>query len=158
MKLPIHLSARPRSWVPFFLLLVLAVHTPALLAQTPQQRAWEILRKGANEKSTGKRVQAVRALRLLPGDSEATEMAERALLDRKHEVRAAAATALGLMGSKVSIPELKQALTDKDPSVVLTAAHALQVLNDRPVTRFITSCSPASAGLRAALWPKRWKR
>ena len=112
------------------LLLVLAAHTSAVLAQTPQQRAWDILRAGVNEKSFGKRVQAVRALRLLPGDSEATEMAERALLDRKHEVRAAAATALGLMGSKVSIPELKQALTDKDPSVVLTAAHALQVLND----------------------------
>jgi len=101
-----------------------------LLAQNPQQRAWDILRAGVNEKSTGKRVQAVRALRLLPRDSGATEMAERALQDRKHEVRAAAATALGLTGSNGSIPELKKALTDKDPSVVLTAAHALQVLND----------------------------
>jgi HEAT repeat protein len=112
------------------LLLVLAAHTSALLAQTPEHRAWNILRAGVNEKSTGKRVQAVRALRLLPGDSEATGMAQRALQDRRHEVRAAAATALGLMGSKVSVPELKKALTDKDPSVVLTAAHALQVLND----------------------------
>jgi HEAT repeat protein len=128
MKLLIHLSARPRSGV--LLLLVLPVHVSELLAQTPQERAWDILRAGANERSTGKRVQAVRALRLLPGDPEATEMAERALQDRKHEVRAAAATALGLMGSKASIPELKKALTDKDPSVVLTAAHALQVLND----------------------------
>src|SRR5260370_19295517 len=57
-------------------------------------------------------------------------MGQKALQDRKHEVRAAAATALGLMGSKASIPELKKALEDKDPSVVLTAAHALQVLND----------------------------
>jgi hypothetical protein len=130
MKLLIPLSARPGSWRPLILLLVLPVHTPALLAQNPQQRGWDILRAGVNEKSTAKRVQAVRALRLLPGDPEATEMAERALQDRKHEVRAAAATALGLMGSKVSIPELKNALTDKDPSVVLTAAHALQVLND----------------------------
>jgi HEAT repeat protein len=130
MKLLIPLSARPGSWVLLFLLLVLSVHAPALLAQNPQQRAWDILRAGVNEKSTAKRVQAVRALRLLPGDSEATEMAQRALLDRRHEVRAAAATALGLMGSKVSIPELKRALADKDPSVVLTAAHALQVLND----------------------------
>ena len=116
--------------MPLLLLLVLAAPTPVLLAQNPQKRAWDILRAGVNEKSTGKRVQAVRALRLLPGDSEATEMAERALQDRKHEVRAAAATALGLMGSKGSIPELKKALADKDPSVVLTAAHALQVLND----------------------------
>ncbi len=130
MKLLIPLSARPRSGVPLVLLLVLPVHTPALLAQTPQQSAWDILRAGVNERSTAKRVQAVRALRLLPGDPEATEMAQSALQDRRHEVRAAAANALGLMGSKVSIPELKKALSDKDPSVVLTAAHALQVLND----------------------------
>jgi HEAT repeat protein len=122
--------ARPRSVAPLPLLLVLAVHSPALLAQTPTQHAWDILRAGVNEKNTGKRVQAVRALRLLLGNPEATEMAQRALQDRKHEVRAAAATALGLMGSRVSIPELKKALSDKDPSVVLTAAHALQVLND----------------------------
>jgi HEAT repeat protein len=130
MKLLIPHSERPGFWVPLILLLFLPVHAPALLAQNPQQRAWDILRAGVNEKSTGKRVQAVRALRLLPGDSEATVMAESALQDRKHEVRAAAATALGLMGSKGSIPELKKALADKDPSVVLTAAHALQVLND----------------------------
>jgi HEAT repeat protein len=128
MKALITFPAKLRSGV--LLLLVIAAHTSALLAQTPEQRAWNILRAGVNEKSTGKRVQAVRALRLLPGDSEATEMAERALQDRRHEVRAAAATALGLMGSKVSIPELKKAIADKDPSVVLTAAHALQVLND----------------------------
>jgi HEAT repeat protein len=128
MKLVVPLSARPRSGA--LLLLVLPLHTLALPAQTPQQHAWEILRAGVNEKNTGKRVQAVRALRLLPGDPEASEMAERALQDRRHEVRVAAANALGLMGSKVSIPELRKALTDKDPSVVLTAAHALQVLND----------------------------
>jgi HEAT repeat protein len=126
MKVLIFLSAKTR----YAVLLVIMAHAGALLAQTPQQQAWDILRAGVKEKSTAKRVQAVRALRLLPGDPEATEMAQRALQDRKHEVRAAAATALGLMGSKVSIPELKRALTDKDPSVVLTAAHALQVLND----------------------------
>jgi HEAT repeat protein len=130
MKVLIPLSARPRFWVSLFFLVVLPVHISGLLAQTPQEQAWDILRSGVNEKSTAKRVQAVRALRLLPGDAEATAMAQRALQDRKHEVRVAAATALGLMGSKVSIPELKKALTDKDPSVVLTAAHALQVLND----------------------------
>jgi HEAT repeat protein len=114
----------------YAVLLVFLAHTGTLLAQTPQEQAWDILRSGVNEKSTAKRVQAVRSLRLLPGDPKATEMAQRALQDRKHEVRVAAATALGLMGSKVSIPELKKALTDKDPSVVLTAAHALQLLND----------------------------
>jgi len=81
--------------------------TGALLAQTPQQQAWNILRVGVNQKNTGKRAQAVRALRLLPGNPEALEMAQRALQDQKPEVRTAAATALGLMGSNVSIPELK---------------------------------------------------
>jgi hypothetical protein len=111
------------------LLLVMACTGP-LLAQTPQQQAWNILRAGVNEKNTGKRTQAVRALRLLPGDPEAVEMAEKALQDQKPAVRAAAATALGLMGCKASIPELKKTLSDEEPSVVLAAAHALQVLND----------------------------
>src|SRR5690349_5545536 len=88
----------------YLLLLVLMARAGALLADTPQQQAWDILRTGVNQKSTGKRTQAVRALRLLPGDPEATEMAERALQDRKPEVRAAAATVLGLMGSKEAIP------------------------------------------------------
>jgi len=111
-------------------LLVLLAHAGALLAQTPQQQAWDILRTGVNQKSSGKRTQAVRALRLLPGNSEATKMAQTALQDPKPEVRAAAATALGLMGSKESVPELKNALADKKPAVALAAAHALQVLND----------------------------
>ncbi len=126
MKGPISLRATPRSAVLF----VLMAQTGALFAQTPQQQAWNILRAGVNQKNTGKRTQAVRALRLLPGDPEALEMAQRALQDQKPDVRAAAATALGLMGSNVSIPELKKALSDKEPSVVLAAAHALQVLND----------------------------
>jgi HEAT repeat protein len=109
---------------------LLVLMAPALPAQTPQQQAWDILRAGVNQKSTGKRTQAVRALRLLPGDPEASEMAQRALMDRKPEVRVAAATALGLMGSKAGIPGLKKALSDTKPSVVLAAAHALQVLND----------------------------
>ena len=126
MKGLISFLLRPGSAV---LMLLMASAGP-LLAQTPQQQAWNILRAGVNEKNTGKRTQAVRALRLLPGDPEAVEMAQKALQDQKPAVRAAAATALGLMGSKASIPELKKALSDKEPSVVLAAAHALQVLND----------------------------
>jgi HEAT repeat protein len=111
-------------------LLVFMAHAWALLAQTPQQQAWDILRRGVNQKSTGQRTQAVRALRLLPGNPVATKMAQTALQDPKPEVRAAAASALGLMGSKESTPELKKALADKKPAVALAAAHALQVLND----------------------------
>jgi HEAT repeat protein len=120
------LVARPA----YALLLVLTAHAGAMMAQTPQQQAWDILRAGVNEKSTGKRTQAIRALRLLPGDTEAEGMAEAALQDRKPEVRADAATAIGLMGSKAAIPGLKKALSDRKPAVALAAAHALQVLND----------------------------
>jgi HEAT repeat protein len=114
----------------YALLFVLTAHAAALLAQTPQEKAWDILRAGVNQKSTGKRTQAVRALRLLPDNNEATEMAEAALQDRKAEVRVAAATAIGLMGSNAAIPGLKTALSDRKPAVALAAAHALQVLND----------------------------
>ena len=112
------------------LLLTILASAGALFASTPEQQAWGMLRAGVNQRSTGKRTQAVRALRLLPRDSEATEMGETALQDRKPEVRAAAATVLGLMGSKEAIPALKKALFDEKPTVVLAAAHALQILND----------------------------
>jgi HEAT repeat protein len=100
-------------------------HTLGTARWTPQQKARDILRAGVNQKSTGKRTQAVRALRLLPADPEATE-----LQDRKTEVRVAAATALGLMGSKAAVPGLRKALSERKPAVVLAAAHALQVLDD----------------------------
>jgi HEAT repeat protein len=100
------------------LLAMLAGSIPAL-AETPEQQAWIMLRSGVRQKNTGKRVQAVRALRLLPGDSEAVEMAVTALRDRNPQVRSAAATALGLMNSKEAIPALKSTLSDKKPAVVL---------------------------------------
>src|SRR5690348_17141766 len=103
-KGPISCLVRPGCAV----LLLLITCTGPLLAHTPQQQAWNILRTGVNEKNTGKRTQAVRALRLLSDDPEAVEMAEKALHDQKPQVRAAAATALGLMRSKVSIPEVKK--------------------------------------------------
>src|ERR1700704_1363984 len=115
MKRLISLVARPR----YVVLLVLMARAGALFAQTPQEKAWDILRAGVNQKSTGKRTQAVRALRLLPGNNEATKMGEAALQDRKPEVGAAAATAIGLMGSKAAIQGLKTALSDRKPAVAL---------------------------------------
>jgi HEAT repeat protein len=126
IELAISVAARPAS----ALLLVLMTHAGVLLAQTPRQQAWDTLRAGVNHNSTAKRTQAVRALRLLPGDPEATELAQAALQDRKPEVRTAAATAIGLMGATTAISALKKALSDRKPAVALAAAHALQVLND----------------------------
>ena len=53
--------------------------------------------------------------------------------DKEPEIRAAAAMALGQMGSTSSIPnipKLREMLSDNDPAVVLAAAHALRALND----------------------------
>ncbi len=97
---------------------------------TPRQKAWGILHDGASDKSLEKRTKAVRALALLPGNPEATAMAEKALGDETPEVRAAGASALGVMLSKASIPKLKTALADQEPSVVLAAAHSLLLLKD----------------------------
>ena len=110
--------------------LVVLAGSGALFAETPEQQAWKMLRSGLEEKSAGKRAQAVRALRLLPRDPEAAAMARTALKDPKTEVRIAGATSLGLMNSKESIPDIKKALSDRQPGVVLAAAHSLQILND----------------------------
>jgi hypothetical protein len=83
-----------RVMTPTYEVLFAITANGTLLAGTPEQHPRKMLRTGTNQKTTGKRTQAVRALRLLPCNPEATEMAETALLDRKPEVRAAAATAL----------------------------------------------------------------
>jgi HEAT repeat protein len=88
----------------YAVLLVVSASSRAARAETPEQPARNILRAGVDEKNTGKRTQAVRALRLLPGNPEATEMARMALKDPKTDVRVAAANALGLMNSKAMRP------------------------------------------------------
>ncbi|MGC2171176.1 MAG: HEAT repeat domain-containing protein [Candidatus Sulfotelmatobacter sp.] len=50
--------------------------------------------------------------------------------DKNTVVRAAAATALGLMHASAADTELKHALKDKKLAVVMAAAHALSLLND----------------------------
>jgi HEAT repeat protein len=114
----------------FPLTLVFLAANSALRATAPPQKAWDILRAGAEEKSAVKRADAIQALGLLPHDNRARTMAEKALGDDKPEVRAAAATALGDMRSRGSVRKLTEALSDKDPSVVLAAAHSLLAFRD----------------------------
>jgi len=61
-------------------------------------------------------------------------MAENALTDPSPKVRAAAARALGPMAAVSSAPKLKALLNDKEPAVVLAAAHSLFLLGDREET------------------------
>ncbi len=120
----------PSSATPFLLALILIAGGMPLRAQAPRQKAWGILQSEVNNKNPARRAQAVRVLGLLPGDPDAVRLAEKALEDGRFEVRMAAATSLGQMGSKASIPKLKKALGDKEAPVVLAAAHALRNLGD----------------------------
>jgi HEAT repeat protein len=113
------------------LALVLLAACGLRAATTPKEKAWNILDTGVAEKNAIKRADAVEALGLLPRDARARTMAEKALGDDNPRVRAAAAIALGDMRSTRSIPKLTEALSDKDPVVVLSAAHSLLLMHDR---------------------------
>ncbi len=98
--------------------------------KNPKVEAWEILDDACTGNKTITRAMAIRVLGLMPNDAKALRLAEKALADEKPEVRAAAATALGDMKSRSSIPKLKEALDDTDPAVALAAAHALDEMHD----------------------------
>ncbi len=76
------------------------------------------------------RATATLVLGLIPNDVKSARLAEKALTDNKAEVRSAAATALGEMKSRASIPKLRAAFDDHDPLVVLAAAHSLDLMHD----------------------------
>jgi HEAT repeat protein len=120
-----------RTLLTFSILGTLLAAAPSPEPQKPTEKAWLILQKGLANKRAEKRANAARALRLLPNNPEAQEMAENALADQNPNVRAAAARALGPMGALSSVPKLKTVLNDKEPAVVLAAAHSLFLLGDR---------------------------
>ncbi|MGH9529116.1 MAG: HEAT repeat domain-containing protein [Terriglobales bacterium] len=93
-------------------------------------KAWGLLLRGTKEKGADHRASAVRALSLLRGERRAVVLATQALSDPKPEVRTAAATALWELHATSSIPYLKQALSDKELTVVLAAAHSLLTIKD----------------------------
>jgi len=97
---------------------------------TPKEEAWQMLDTACAGDKTTNRATAIRILGLMPNDTKARKLAERALSDDKPEVRSAAAVALGDMKSRTSIPKLRAALDDKDPSVALAAAHSVELMHD----------------------------
>ena len=58
--------------------------------ESKRDEAWDILQANVNENSIEKRVLAVYVLGLLPGDTRALGLAQKASADEKPEVRAAA--------------------------------------------------------------------
>jgi len=109
----------------------LLVAAAASASEAPTERAWLILQEGFTSKRAAKRTNAVHALRILVHNSRAQDMAEQALTDPDPKVRTAAARALGPMEAVSSEPKLKRLLIDKEPAVVLAAAHSLFLLGDR---------------------------
>src|SRR5882672_8938403 len=96
-----------RTLIVFSILWTLLAAAPLPVPQTPMERAWQTLQHGLANKRAEKRARAVRALRLLPNNPRAQEMAETALADQSPKVRAAAARALGPIGAVSSVPKLK---------------------------------------------------
>ncbi len=111
-------------------LISLLFSSGALPSETPQDKSWGILEDGLSEHKTSKRAAAVQALGYLQGNARAIELAEKALADKKPEVRAAAATALGRIGTRSSLVLLKIVMTDKENRVAFAAADAVISLGD----------------------------
>jgi HEAT repeat protein len=117
-------------------------------------QAWKMLVAGCEGNSFSERTKAVRVLGLLPNDSRARKLAEKALEDERPEVRLSAAAALGDMRSRASIPKLRKALDDTDVSVALAAANSLLTLHDKSgyevYYEVLTQQKKASKGLIAS--------
>lgn len=109
---------------------ILVLLTAACCAQTVANPGWSVLEAGLAQKSAGQRLLAVRVLGLISDDPHAAQLAETALKNKNSSIRAAAATALGQMHASGADASLKEALNDKNLSVVMAAAHALRLLND----------------------------
>jgi HEAT repeat protein len=103
----------------------LASRRQSTVQTATEKQAWDLLEQGASEHNVDKRSNAIQALGLDIGDTSAVRMAENALSDSAAFVRAAAAKALGALGSPDSIPKLQPLLNDRDISVALAAGHAL---------------------------------
>jgi len=102
----------------------------ALWAQ-PDKTAWDLLSKGAVDKSPEKRRQAVAAIVSVGLVPEAVRLMEQALHDHDVAVRQMAAAGLGEMKAKQSVPALKGVLDDSNGEVAFAAAKALWELGDR---------------------------
>ena len=115
---------RQSKWMRVLPLFLLFLAMMPSIAQVPREVAWQVLQSGAKEKDARTRAIAIRSLGLAVGDSDAEKQALASLQDPAAEVRMSAATALGKMEAKNSIPALKEALkTDQDVGVILAATR-----------------------------------
>lgn len=95
-----------------------------------EEKSWQILQLGLRKKKVAERTEAVKALSLIEGNHQAVRFSLRAMRDKNPRVRAAAASTLGELHAANTVPALRAALSDKDASVMLAAAHALYIFKD----------------------------
>lgn len=107
---------------------VLSLPVPA--KATLRERAWTLLQEGAESNDYKKRALAVQAMGTMRQESRAVKLMEAALEDKIPAVRVAAASGLGEMRSRASIPSLQKALADHDLTVGLAAAGALVAMKN----------------------------
>jgi len=110
--------------------------TKPSLAQTPPEKAWQVLQDSSTSTKNSVRADTMRSLGLVMGDPKAISILENALQDKDPEVRAAAATSLGTVKSTASIPKLEALVKDKEgasPTVSLwfNAANNLVLPHSR---------------------------
>jgi HEAT repeat protein len=96
-----------------------------------RQQAWMVLNSGLAHTKAQHRVEAVKALSLVTAERASVKLALHALDDDNSDVRTAAAITLGQLHAANAIPQLRQALSDKEISVVLAASQALYILRDK---------------------------
>ncbi len=104
---------------------------PAARETEPGAAAWQLLAEGVAERQSTKRMRAIVAVGTIGIRPEAVKLIEAALGDKDSAVRETAATTLGEIKSRRSIPRLQQALDDKSGGVCLAAAKALWDMGDR---------------------------
>jgi HEAT repeat protein len=90
-----------------------------------------VLREGLTDAKVSRRKDAVQALSLIKRNRTAQRLAVHALSDAHPSVRTAAAATLGQLHATAAIPDLKEALADKEISVVLAATYSLFLLKDK---------------------------
>ena len=124
-------TSRVATWVVMACVLgASSLAEPAQDVESPRHKAWDMLMTAAFSPRASQRTNGIRALGLLRDNSQARQLAENALSDPNTDVRRAAATALGQMRAKESIPKLQAALSDKKIPVVMAAAQSLRELKD----------------------------
>jgi len=100
------------------------------VSQVPQELALQTLQNGVKDKDARTRAIVLRSLGLVPENETAEKLVAESLTDPDDEVRISAASSLGKMNARSSIPALKEALRDKNVGVILAAASSLRSLED----------------------------